>query len=309
MRPRDEGLRARIDARLLVFGKSIRPLPGIRSELRRRSFCEQLVESIRRVRYVEVLRSRSLAAGYLDPQNNFFDPLKAAILQQRNGNLEEAFWLVFLFVHFGKHAKGGWRYVREIYGRLGQGGLWDWASVSSDAPGFRAWLNSNQAYLRRPEAPCGFGNHRKRESLDALSGTGTGAVIESYVAWVYPPRTHQQLVTLAVNDAQSEPIRAFDELYRSMDVIVRFGRLARFDYLCMLDKLRLAPITAGSPYLSGASGPLNGARLLFGARESAVVLDSWVAELGRYLGLGMQVLEDALCNWQKNPKKFVAFRG
>src|SRR5262249_1599034 len=156
---------------------------------------------------------------------------------------------------------------------LGQGGYWDWASVSSDPTGFRAWLNLNQDYLRRPEAPCGFGNHRKRESLDALSATGTGAIVESYALWVHPPRTHQQLVTVVINEAQHEPTRAFDALYRSMDVIVRFGRLGRFDYLCMLDKLQLAQITAGSPYLTGSSGPLKGARLLFGTKESAAILD------------------------------------
>lgn len=95
--------------------------------------------------------------------------------------------------------------------------------------------------------------------------------------------------------------------------VASFARLAKFDYLTMVGKLGLAPIEPGSPYLKGASGPLRGAILLFvaaGAQLPAVKdLDSWVIELGAYLGCGMQVMEDSLCNWQKSPDKFIAFRG
>jgi hypothetical protein len=85
--------------------------------------------------------------------------------------------------------------------------------------------------------------------------------------------------------------------------------LARFDYLTMVGKLELAAILPGSTYLEGSSGPLDGARLLFGRNERAQVLDAWLVELGEQLGVGMQVLEDALCNWQKSPNKFRPFRG
>jgi Alpha-glutamyl/putrescinyl thymine pyrophosphorylase clade 3 len=70
-----------------------------------------------------------------------------------------------------------------------------------------------------------------------------------------------------------------------------------------------AAILPGLPYLKGSSGPLNGARLLFGRNEPAETLDLWVAQLGESLGVGMQELEDALCNWQKSPDRFVPFRG
>lgn len=307
MRPRDRQLAQQIDAELAALVQSARPLLGVRDAARREAFREQLLASVHRVRFIQIIRGRQISHRRADPSDELFDPLKAAILQQRHGQVEEAFWLVFLFVHFGKHARGGWRYTREIYGRLGGGQMWDWATTSRDTAGFREWLNSHQSELKRPGG--GFGNHRKRESLDAESATGTGAVVESYVRWVNPPRSHQQLVAEAVSRTNGNPKAAFDDLYRSMDVVVRFGRLARFDYLTMLGKLGLAPVCAGSPCLDGSSGPLEGARLLFGCRERADVLDSWVAELGERLGLGMQVLEDALCNWQKSPEMFVPFRG
>jgi hypothetical protein len=97
-----------------------------------------------------------------------------------------------------------------------------------------------------------------------------------------------------------------------MRVVTRFGRTARFDYLTMVDKLGLAPITPGSAYLQGSTGPVEGARLLFGGSRTAVLspteLDRWLGDLDARLHVGMQVLEDALCNWQKSPGRFEAFR-
>jgi hypothetical protein len=87
-----------------------------------------------------------------------------------------------------------------------------------------------------------------------------------------------------------------------------FGRLARFDYLTMVGKLELAPIRPGSAYIKGSTGPLLGAKLLFGD-GSATNLDKWVVQLDRKLQVGMQVLEDSLCNWQKSPDQFKSFQG
>jgi hypothetical protein len=82
----------------------------------------------------------------------------------------------------------------------------------------------------------------------------------------------------------------------------------------MIGKLGLAPIEPDSTYMSGATGPLNGARLLFLGSPTANgatprQLDRWLVELEAQLGVGMQVLEDSLCNWQKSPDDFRRFRG
>lgn len=89
--------------------------------------------------------------------------------------------------------------------------------------------------------------------------------------------------------------------------------MAKFDYLAMLGKLGLADIEPTSTYVRESTGPLLGARLLFrGDRENKAddkQLDGWLVELGGDLGVGQQVIEDAICNWQKSPAKFLAFRG
>lgn len=313
MRPRDRELAQQLEAGLIAFDLERRPLLGVRNSGAREVFIEQLLESIHRVKYVSVILSRKLSERSADPHDELFDPLKAAILHQRQGRIDEAFWLVFLFVHFGKHARAGWRYAREVYGRLGGASRWDWASTSADPSAFRDWLDKHQGQLKRRGVPRGFGNHRKYESLDAYSPNGTGAAVESYVRWVGPSRNHQDLVDEASRKSNGDPRKSFDYLYRSMRVVKRFGRTARFDYLAMVGKLGLAPIEPGSTYMQNSTGPVEGARLLFSGEKNSdlrpAVLDAWLAELDAQLGVGMQVLEDALCNWQKSPSKLRRFRG
>ena len=313
MRPKDREIAQELESRLLHFSRERRPLVGIADPEARQPLIEQFLESIHRVSYPKLISSRDINIGRADPGSELFDPLKAAILKQREGNKDEAFWLVFLFVHFGKHSRGGYRYAREIYGRLGQGGLWDWATVSANPSEFRTWLGENVSKLTRAGAPGGFGNHRKYESLDAFSNAGTGAAVESYVRWVSPPRTHEELVNEALRLTSGDRRKTFDYLFHSMEAVRRFGRTAKFDYLAMLGKLGLAPIEPGSTYMHGATGPVEGARLLFAGEKGAPlqqrVLDQWLVELADELGVGMQVMEDALCNWQKSPRKFKSFRG
>lgn len=312
MKPRDHALAQRLDAGLLAFEKK-KPLLGIQSLAARQTFLEQVLESVHRVRYISVIRTRDISARRANPHDEMFDSLKAALLHQRQGNIDEAFWLVFLSVHFGRHALAGWRYTREIYGCLGAAGRWDWASTSADPAKFRTWLHAHQNELKRVGTPRGFGNHRKYQSLDAYSPNGTGAAVESYVNWVKPPRTHDALMQIACSSANNQPRQAFHILYRSMSDVASFGRTARFDYLAMIGKLGLASIEPGSAYIQSSTGPVSGARLLFGGRKTAPLrvcdLDQWLVEMDDHLHVGMQVLEDTLCNWQKSPDCFQAFRG
>ena len=167
MRPGDANLVERLDEGLQTFHGQQHPLPGIQQQGRRTVLIEQMVESHRRVRFVRAIRMRDVSPQRADPGCDLFDPLKAAIHFQRLGNVDEAFWMVFFFVHFGKNARGGWRYARDVYGSLGGPRRWDWATTSADPEGFRDWLHENQGMIRGQGAPGGFGNHRKFQSLNA----------------------------------------------------------------------------------------------------------------------------------------------
>ncbi len=288
------------------------PLLGIEDINARQAFIEQLLESIHRIEYVARVRERPISPNRADPSSEYFDPLKAALLHQQAGALDEAFWLVFIFVHFGKNANTGWRLARDVYGALGDQ-PWTWTRTSADPAAFTNWLASHQLTLQgRDGVPRHFGNHRKYQSLDATSNTGTGAAFISYVDWVGQTRTHRTRMQQALDQGAGNPYQAFDQLYRTMQSVKSFGRMARFDYLTMVGKLGLAPIEPHSTYMQGATGPVAGARLLFGDSNrllSIGELDSRLIQLGDIAGIGMQVLEDALCNWQKSPDEFRPFRG
>jgi len=312
LRPKDRVRATALLDALERFHSERYRLPGIARVKRRDALVEQIFESLHRIEYVQRIRERPISGNRADPSRDLFDPLKAAILFQNLGDLDEAFWLVFYFVHFGKNARTGWRLARDVYGALG-GSPWNWPRTSGDPNAFRRWLASNQVTLQgRDGVERHFGNHRKYQSLDAATPTGTGAAFETYIDWVGPTHSHETRVSSALEETNGDPRRAFDWLYRSMDSVSTFGRTARFDYLTMVGKLGLASIEPGSTYMQGATGPVSGARLLFGDNQNGTTrqeLDSRLVELGNATSLGMQVLEDSLCNWQKSPDHFKPFRG
>jgi hypothetical protein len=315
MRPRDREEAARLDDVLSEYDRVVRPLDGIRDATRRRVFIEQLMESIHRVEYISRgILARDITLRRADPHCDLFDPLKAAALSSRDGDHDQACWLTFLFTHFGKHLRTGYQLIRDVYGRLGNRPVWTWQTISTNPDAFPTWLATNRATLENDGTPRYFGNHRKYLSLDPYSAGGTGQAFVSYVNWVLPFGSHRRLFEHAAAESGHDPRAAFNYLYRSMRQVASFGRTGRVDYLCMLAKLDLAEIEPGSTYMTGATGPLKGAKLLFGEIGADVAprqLDNWLKELESILEveMGMQILEDALCNWQKSPDAFIAFRG
>lgn len=306
MWPKRTGTAKRLEAALADFSANERPLPGIKNPAARATLAMQMVASLRRLDYTAILRRRHISPERANPESPLFDPERAAILYARAGRLDEAFWLVFLATHFGEHPKHGWRRLQDIYWGLGSG-TWSWERTSADPNAFRSWLRDNIVRIGG-----GFGNHRKYASLKADSAQGTAAVVESYIDWVGPKRSHAAVVGELVRAGGNHPHAIFDRFYNSMKV-KQFGRLGKFDFLALIGRLELAPISPGSAYLKGATGPLNGARLLFGGKPDAALgvgtLQGWLQDLDAKLDVGMQVMEDSLCNWQKSPRRFVHFRG
>jgi len=298
-----------LEAGFLHYESSEQLLPGITQYENRLALIAQMVDSIRRVEYARMLAGRGVDAEVADPASDRFDPLKAAVYYRSIGNIDEACWLVFLATHFGKHLTTGWRLLKDVYGALGHGPAWTWDRVSLLPWGLGDWLVANYPILTGDGTPRHFGNHRKYESLRSTPN-GTGAVVASYVQWINAFGGHACLFFQASDSRSSR--QAFAWLYANM-AVHRFGRTAKFDYLTMLSKLQLASIEADSAYLSGATGPLRGARLLVDGRiqssSGARALDQKLVRLAECLGVGMQEMEDALCNWQKSPNRYRAFRG
>jgi len=292
------------------YAAQARLLPGIQDPVCLGCLVKQILDSRRRVEFVKRLATKRHNPAVVDPNSSRFDPLKAAAFRSSQGDRNDAVWMVFLAVHFGKHSQDGWALARHVYGRTGEPGLWDWPSVSANTADFRRWLGVSYAFLRQFR----FTNHRKYESLDAHSANGTGSVVESFVDWIMTEGSLDNLVRAAHHRFGQNPVEIFDALYEGMGGVRRFGRLAKFDFLTHLGKLGIAPIAPGSAYVrDNATGPLLGLRLLVtGDRHGGVTrnqADAIYVELGQALGLGMQELEDAICNWQKSPAQYRYFRG
>ena len=303
-------LRARLTDALHQYEQAKGVLPGIAQPERRVALIEQLVASVRRTQYFEHLLTHPRGSSVADPATEAFNPLRAAILHERAGNRDEAFWLAFLFVHFGKHRRSGWRLIADIYGRLGSGTHWSWDAVTGDVNAFRKWLDENVAEIKSLEPRRGFGNHRKYESLGAWNDNGTGAVVASYVDWVGASGHDARIAQIA--SKATNPAQRFDVLYESVQEVRRFGRTGAFDYCSTLSKLGFVSIEPSAACLDGATGPLTGARLLLSQPEerlSPAELEAMLAPLRAELSVGFDDLEDALCNWQKSPDEFRPFRG
>jgi hypothetical protein len=284
-------------------------MPGIAKQECRDAFVCQLIESTRRVKYIAQLLQRTIGPTCSDPSSEDFDPLKAGILAIRANNHDEACWLTFLFVHFGKHSRVGWRLVRDFYAGDGPKARWTWRRVISSPSQVTPWIAGKRQAWQNDGIGRHFGNHRKYESIKEI-----GDVVESYVAWVAPPRTHAALFAqAAVAAGGAAPRDVFEELYKSLDAVKQFGRTAKFDFLAMLGKLGLAPIEPARAYLGGATGPKVGTEQLFGSGRAAALgtkgMEAELLKLGATLNVNQQVMEDAICNWQKNPSTFRPFRG
>lgn len=300
----------RVDAAISLYEQGEGPLIGLAEPDAREAFIEQVVDSERRVQYFDLLQSRSVDPNSLNPGDAAFHPLKAAILHREAGDFDEACWLIYLYVHFGRHRKAGWRYVRDVYGALG-GDLWTWERTSNDITAFRYWLDDNQDQLRRAPGPHGFGNHRKYESLKAWTRSGTGEAFESYISWVQRsggdhPERFDSFVART-------PQERFDEMFRSLGAVARLGRIGRFDLLTTLHRLHLVDARPPHSYLVGATGPLTGARLLLdgadGASMPAREAQARLARFSELTSIAPDVAEDAVCNWQKSPTSYQRFVG
>jgi hypothetical protein len=279
-----------------------RPLPGIDDPQALETLSTQIISSLRREDYYKLVQVRRISARRADPNDDAFDAERAVAYHVQQGNFDEAAWLTFLMTYFAKPDGTGWLRLRDVYGKLGNG-IWDWQSVRADPEKFAIWLKANWQQVRGK-----FGNHRKYESLRPDSARNMGRAVGDYVRWI-GRKGHrarfEELMTRGSNDP-------FDTLYREM-AVTSFGRLAKFDYLMLLGRYGIANVIPSSAYLDGATGPLAGACLLFtGSRDAntpGAALQQILDDLDADLHVGMAVLEDALCNWQKEPLHFVHFQG
>ncbi len=108
MRPGDQQLAIEVSHKLTIFSEQYN-LPGIDDLQNKQALVEQIIDSVRRIKYIRLIRDQDVSQINLNTSSVLFDPLKGAVYHKRRGNINEAFWLVFLATHFGKHKTQGWQ--------------------------------------------------------------------------------------------------------------------------------------------------------------------------------------------------------
>ena len=211
------------------------------------------------------------------------------------GDLDEALWRGFLATHFGRGSADPAKRLQvesaaQLLCGFGDSPRWTWDAVSSQPEVFEDWLEDEIDQLQNV---IQFGNHRKRRSKQPGD---IFRVVESFVEWVdRHGKTPQRAFTTI---GARTPEERFDVLYYRALELYDFGRLAALDMLILLGEVGVLAIRPGSVYLKGATGPLAGARKLWGNLPVAKL--AWRAdELARRADLPFDIVEDALCMWQK----------
>jgi len=237
------------------------------------------------------LRQRK-AAAHLWSKNRRADDIIGLIQVARDsGDLDEAVWRCFLAAHFGR-ASADTEHTHSASDFLcafGGEPYWTWQRVCNAPESLRTWLSSHALELQS----LSYGNHRKYESKQPRD---IWAVVESFLTLAQESGGPMKLFTVDMGDRAAT--QQFDVLYHRLSPLRRFGRTGRFDFLALMIDLRLMSAEPVTCYLRGATGPLKGARRLWGERRIAV-LEELAAELAERLGVSPMAVEDALCNWQK----------
>lgn len=305
MRTKDAKLALKLTQGLVSFAL---PLPGLNSPARQKALIAQMIDSVRRIEYLKQISIRSKSDILFTPYSGGFDAFKGSASLQNKGRLEEALWLTYLATHFGKHKIDGWNLVEDFYGSLGDDNNWTWERAKAESQALEPWIIQNLLPKNPGSRMRRFSNHRKYESLKA-GPRGAGAALKSYVDWIMSYGSHADMIKSAQNQVGQNPKEVFAYVYNELDQVMRLGRLGKFDLLCNWSNLGTAPIYPDRPYIDDASGPHGGAQLLFGPQFSKKEIEKQCIELGEHLSVSPQVIEDALCNWQKSPAKYQYFRG
>lgn len=226
------------------------------------------------------------------------DIIRRIIEARDGGDHDEAVWRAFLAAHFGRDSADP-KVEREVMSAsrvldaFGSRPVWTWAEVSRRPKTFYKWLFDHRVELQT----LSFGNHRQREAKKPEQ------MCQVFEFFIELARKHGGRPMSILTDDLHDEIsleKKFDVLYHRLETsLFRFGRTGVFDFLCLLADLNLIDATPGSCYLKGSSGPLEGARRVWGRNRPVRELDRLAADLARRLGLSPIVIEDALCNWQK----------
>lgn len=258
---------------------------------------KQSYDSIRRIEIYKTYKLR--AAQAVEGGRSYFETSNPFVLAQRSDlDTENRIWIVYLATYFGKSQKSSW----ELFNRAAfdlKRSLITTVQIKADIEKYFNYLESFDFFENSK-----FSNHRKytKKSLGGRKGL--------FRSMEYVLENIKQYC----NNDQIE----FHEMYKRANQIPNFGRLASFDFSSSLVKCGFSIQEPQSMYARNSTGPLQALGFLLRLTDSDTAIQAqknlsddlveWFNQNSNIFMVG-QVLEDAICNWQKNPKKYIHYTG
>lgn len=257
----------------------------------------QTNDSIRRISIYESYKKRALQA--VSGKQNFIHTSIPFVLAQR-GDLSQInkVWVLYIATYFGKSSKSNW----ELFNRAtfdNNKSIMLFEDIRKDLNKYFTYLSSFNFF-----DGCAYSNHRK---FTAKRLNGQKGVFES-----------MEYIVENIDQYSVENKMDFDSMYKLAQKIPNFGRLAAFDFSCSLVKCGLIVEEPQSMYGEHSTGPLNAIGLLLKLTNNSSSLEAklrlcsdlmqWFQNNSNIFMVG-QVLEDAICNWQKNTSYYIQYRG
>ncbi len=257
----------------------------------------QTFDSIRRIQIYDTYRLKSQQA--VQAKETFIHTSNPFVLAQRSDlNLLNRTWIIYLATYFGKSNKSHWELFNRASFRQDQS-LIKFDEIQADLDNYFNYLLSFEFF-----DSCSYSNHRKYTAKRLTGDKGLFRSMEYFVNNIYNYSTGNKM--------------EFHEMYVLSQKIPNFGRLGGFDFTSALVKCRLNVKEPKSMYANHSTGPLQGLELLLkltnnnASKSSQIQLSfdlmDWFFKNSKIFMVG-QVLEDAICNWQKNTKRYIRYIG
>ena len=257
----------------------------------------QTFDSIRRIQIYETYNIKAQKAiQYKKPFSHTSNPF---VLAQRSDlNLRNRAWIIYLATYFGKSNKSKWELFNRATFRKDKS-IITFDQIKADLDNYFKYLSSFDFFH-----DCTYSNHRKYTAKKLLGSKGLFRSMEYFAN--------------NVGLYSSEDKMEFHEMYLLSQKIPNFGRLGGFDFTSSLVKCRFSIEEPKSMYADYSTGPLLALKLMLkltnnnsstaSQKQLSHDLMDWFLKNSKIFMTG-QVLEDAICNWQKDTRIYIRYTG
>ncbi len=261
------------------------------------TLARQTHDSIRRIDIYRSYKERADQA--VNKKLDFNHTSIPFVLAQRSDlSQNNSLWVLYVATYFGKSNQSKW----ELFNRAtfdNNRSIMLFEDIQKDLRKYFNYLGSFDFF-----AGCSYSNHRKFTAKRLTGEKGVFGSMEYFVK--------------NVNEFSLKDRTDFHSMYKAAQKIPNFGRLAAFDFSSSLVKCGFMVEEPESMYGEDSTGPLNAIGLLMKLTNqnssSKAKLDlcsdlmKWFQKNTNIFMVG-QVLEDAICNWQKNPSTYIRYKG